>query len=97
MEEHKISDAIHSHRRLRLWYRGGFRTVEPHAFGISDGSHPVLRAYQVSGYSRSREQGWKLFRMDEVHALTVLDEAFENPRAGYMRNDPTMTKIYSEL
>jgi predicted DNA-binding transcriptional regulator YafY len=97
MEEHEICDAIHKRRRVRFWYRGGLRTVEPYAYGVSDGGHPILRAYQLSGYSPSRETGWKLFRVDEIEEFTVIDESFEAPRAGYMRTDPTMTKIYCEL
>ncbi|TWB47693.1 WYL domain-containing protein [Nitrospirillum viridazoti] len=97
MEDHTISDAIHKHRRLRFWYRGGVRTVEPYAFGVADGGHPVLRAYQVSGFSRSLEQGWKLFHLEEMRDTTVLEETFDHPRQGYMRNDPAMVKIYCEL
>jgi len=97
MEDHEICDAIHKHHCLRFWYRGGTRTVEPYAFGISDGGHPILRAYQLSGWSRSREHGWKLFRVDEIREFTVLEETFDDPQEGYMRNDPTMTKIYCEL
>lgn len=56
-----------------------------------------MRAYQVSGRSPSHEQGWKLFHVDEISDFAALQETFEAPRAGYMRNDPTMTKIYCEL
>lgn len=97
MEDREICDAIHRHRRVRFWYRGGLRTVEPYAYGVADGGHPILRAYQVSGYSRSREQGWKLFRVEEIEEFSILDESFAAPHEGYMRNDPTMTKIYCEL
>lgn len=97
MEEHEICDAIHKRQRVRFQYRGGVRTVEPYAYGVGDGGHPLLRAYQVSGYSRSRERGWKLFHVEEISDFTVLEETFEAPREGYMRNDPTMTKIYCEL
>jgi hypothetical protein len=97
MEEHEICGAIHKRRRVRFWYRGGVRTIEPYAFGVSGGGHPVLRGYQVSGYSQSMERGWKLFRVDEVKEFTTLDETFREPHEGYMRNDPLMTKIYCEL
>ena len=97
MEDFEICDAIHKRRRVSLWYRGGVRTVEPYAFGADDGGHPILRAYQVSGYSQSRAAGWKLFRVDEIREFTVLAETFERPHDGYMRNDPTMIKIYCEL
>jgi len=35
--------------------------------------------------------------VDEIREFTALEEIFEGPRDGYMRNDPTMTKIYCEL
>ncbi len=97
MEEHEICDAIHKRRRVRFWYRGGIRIVQPYAYGVAAGGHPILRAYQVSGYSRSGEHGWKLFRVDEIKEFTTLDETFEGLQEGYMRNDPTMMKIYCEL
>lgn len=97
MQEHEIYDAIHGRHRVRFWYRGGVRTVEPYAYGISEGGHPILRAYQISGYSATREQGWKLFHVEEIREFTMLDETFESPKEGYLRNDPTMTKIYCEL
>jgi len=97
MEEHEICDAIYHRCQARFWYRGGIRIVEPHAYGVDASGHPILRAYQISGYSRSRSEGWKLFRVDEVREFEALSETFRGPRDGYMRNDPTMTKIYCEL
>ena len=97
MEEHKICDAIHKRQRVSFWCRGGIRTVEPYAYGVDAGGHPILRAYQISGHSRSRERGWKLFRIDEVKEFATLYETFESPQEGYLRNDPAMTKIYCEL
>ena len=97
MEEHEICNAICKHQRVRFWYRGGIRTVEPYAYGVADGGHPVLRGYQVSGYSWSREQGWKLFRVEEMAEFTPLEERYERPKEGYMRSDPTMVKIYCEI
>lgn len=97
MEDREICDAIHRHQRLRIWYRGGWRIVEPYAFGVADGGSPILRAYQISGHSLSREVGWKLFKVEEIEEFSVESETFEAPRAGYMRNDPSMTTIYCEL
>jgi predicted DNA-binding transcriptional regulator YafY len=95
-----ISDiciAIHKRQRLQFWYNSGVRVVEPYAYGVGDGGRELLRAYQVSGFSHSREEGWKLFHVDEMHEIEILEEGFEEPRLGYMRNDPTMTKVFCEL
>jgi len=97
MEEHEIYTAIHKRRRVRFWYRGGVRVVEPYAYGVADSGRPILRGYQVSGYSHAHAQGWKLFRVEEIREFALLDETFAEPHDGYMRNDPTMTKIYCEL
>ena len=97
MHDYEICEAIHHRRRVRFWYRGGIRTVEPHAYGVDAGGHPILRAYQTSGYSRSSPEGWKLFRVDELKEFASLRDTFSGPRDGYMRNDPTMPKIYCEL
>lgn len=92
----EICAAIRNHRRLRFRYDGGTRVVEPYAYGASE-THELLRAYQVSGFSRSRESGWKLFRVEEMTDLAVLDEAFGEPRQGYMRNDPCLEVTYAEI
>jgi hypothetical protein len=91
-----ICDAIHKRRRLRLSYGGGERVVEPYVYGASE-THSLLRAYQVSGFSPSRASGWKLFRVEEVTDVTMLDETFKEPRPGYMRNDPCFDVVYCEI
>ena len=92
-----ICAAIHKRRLVRFSYDPGIRTVEPYAYGIGDGGRELLRGFQIAGGTRSREYAWKLFRVDEIRDLVVLDDTFEGPRDGYMRNDPSMTKIYCEL
>lgn len=91
-----ICRAIHHRQRLRFYYDGGTRVVEPYAYGACE-THELLRAYQLSGFSRSRERGWKLFRVEEISDIELLDERFEEPQAGYMRNDPCLEVVYCEL
>lgn len=93
----EICAAIHGHRLLGFTYRAMARTVQPYAYGVDAGGHPVLRAYQVAGESHTGVPAWKLFRVEEVTDLRTLDETFAEPREGYMRNDPAMTKVYCEL
>jgi predicted DNA-binding transcriptional regulator YafY len=91
-----IAKAIHERRRLRFFYDGGARVVEPYVYGACE-THELLRAYQVSGYSRSRASGWKLFRVEEIVDIALLDERFEEPHTDYMRNDPCMEVVYAEV
>ena len=39
----------------------------------------------------------ELFHVEKMSNIAALEESFENPRLGYMRNDPSMTMIYCEL
>jgi hypothetical protein len=91
-----ICDAIHKRRQMRIAYGGGERVIEPYAYGASE-THELLRAYQVSGFSLSRERGWKLFHVEDITEMTVLEEPIGEPRQGYMRNDPCMEVIYCEI
>jgi predicted DNA-binding transcriptional regulator YafY len=92
-----ICTAIHKRRLLQFRYEPGDRIVEPYAYGVGDGGRQLLRGYQLAGRSHSREEGWKLFRVEEMQDIVMLEDTFDAPRLGYMRNDPSMTKIYAEL
>lgn len=93
-----ICVAINDQRLLRFYYDPGWRTVEPHAHGMSTAGNEVLRAYQTGGASASGEPvNWKLFRVDRISNLELLEETFSEPRPGYKRGDPQMTQIYCEL
>jgi hypothetical protein len=91
-----ICTAIREHRRLRFDYGGGSRLVDPYVYGACE-THQLLRGYQVDGFSPSRARGWKLFRVEEIENLVVLDEQFSEVHIGYMRNDPSMEVVYSEI
>ena len=93
--------AINDRRLVRLWYNGGFRTLEPHAYGQGTKGHDLIRAYQTEGHSESGEhEGWKLLiasGTDGLSQLTMLDEPFEGPRPEYRQNDKAMVVIYIQL
>jgi hypothetical protein len=94
-----ICDAVHEHRLLRLNYHWGYRIVEPHAYGLNDNGHELLRVFQVSGASESgAHHGWKLLRVDEIHQLEILEEKFAGSRPDYRRSDKAMDqRIYCQL
>ena len=93
----EICTAIHKRRLLKFSYGSGTRVVEPYAYGVGDGGYELLRAYQVARDDDPRVIGWKLFHVAEIDDIAVLQDSYEAPRLGYMRNDPTMTKIYCEI
>lgn len=90
--------AIENRRLLQFTYDGFTRLVEPHTFGVDGKGHYAIRAYQVSGGSKSGEYvGWKLFHVAEICSGTVLDEQFSGPRSGYKRGDKGFSRIFAEL
>lgn len=97
--DHRIVSAIENRQLIGLDYEPGERIIEPHAYGLSRDMNELLRAYQVSGASASGEhEHWKLFRVDRIRSLTVLDEQFPSSRPGYRSGDSAMRGgIFVEL
>ena len=93
-----VCQAIRERRIVRFYYDGGTRDVEPHSHGFSKEGNELLSGYQVRGFSRSGQHfGWKMFTLDEVRALTVKDEAFVGPRAGYNPNDVKISAVHCHV
>ena len=94
----KIITAIENMNLLEFNYKGHIRIVEPHAYGITVKSNEVLRAYQTDGTSDSGDvPDWRLFSVNKIESLKVLDETFTKPRYGYKMGDSAMDKIYCEI
>lgn len=92
-----IIDAIHKRHLLSLWWQGGLRTVQPHAYGINTRGNEMLRCWQVSGYSRSNKvPGWKPILVGGVHSITLLDDNFEQ-HAEYKKNDRHLITIFAQV
>ena len=91
--------AFSNQRQVAFDYDGKLRIVEPHALGTStkDGEF-LLRAYQIAGESRSGEaEGWRLFRLEKITNIRVLDTASQAPRPGYVEGDRQMAETLVEL
>ncbi len=94
----RIKTAIQNKQLLSFSYDGFSRTVEPHTYGLDKKGHPALRAYQIRGGSESGEYiGWKIFHVNEIRSLSLLQENFAHSRSGYKRNDPFFNSIYAQL
>src|SRR6478609_8576300 len=81
-------------KRLQISYDGFIRVVEVHACGFTKDGNAIMRVWQGRGGSVHNEPvGWKLLRLDEAIAFSILDEAAEVPRPGYKRGDRAMARI----
>jgi predicted DNA-binding transcriptional regulator YafY len=89
-----ICEAIKERRLLQLTYEQKIRLVEPHAYGIDDEDHELLRAWQISPLP----DDWRTFRLDKATGIAITPTRFSQPRPGYKRNDTAMKKrIYCQL
>lgn len=94
----EICSAIEKRNVLQFIYDGYTRVIEPHAYGVNDAGHELLRAYQTSGGSESGNQiGWKMFRVDQMHSVHESGARFSGPRPKYRKNDSDMSRIYCQL
>lgn len=94
----KIIDAINNRNLLAFMYNGHYRIAEPHTFGVSGKGNNSLSAYQVHGSSdKGIVPDWKLFTIEKISGLEILEEVFSGTRPGYRRRDSRMVRIYAEL
>jgi hypothetical protein len=92
-----ICDAIAHRWVLQFHYGGGLRVVEPYRHGYSTAGKEVLRGYQVSGYSQSRNpQGWRLFDVGKIGQLQAAPETFAATRPGYNAKDSAMRFVHCQ-
>ena len=93
-----IAAAIRRRRLLSFSYGGHRRVVEPHIIGTDGKGHMALSAYQVRGGSESGTGvGWKLFHVDELHRVMLLQETFAGPRPDYNRGDKVFASVRAQL
>jgi hypothetical protein len=90
--------AINEKRLIRFVYRvGTHRIVEPHDYGIMKGVETLL-GYQLSGESQSgAARGWKLFEVDNIRHLTVMERGFAGSRADKRQQHHTWEALFARV
>ena len=74
-----LRTAIEEKRLVRLVYKGRLRIVEPHDYGIYNGSVKLL-SYQVGGASSGRLPNWRWMETDSISDIELLDRTFPGGR-----------------
>jgi len=96
--DNKFYNAVRNRNLLEFSYKGHHRVVEPHAYGMTPKGNEVLRGYQTSGTSESGVvPDWRLFSINKIENLTVLNTNFSQPRFGYKPGDSAMEEIFCEF
>lgn len=89
-----IISAISELRLLEFRYKGSSRIVEPHLFGLSTKGSKCLSAFQLTGGSGI---SFRQFHIDEMSAVTALDEKFEGPRPDFNPADRSFLSVIASL
>jgi hypothetical protein len=90
-----ICEAIGTRSLLQFLYHDRLRVVAPYCCGVSSRGADVLRAVQVRGESASGGLGFgKLWTVDEIVDLRMLDEKFRPDDPDYNPRDRAMTRVH---
>lgn len=71
--------AIEQKRLIQLRYKDRERIVEPHDYGIHNGSIKLF-AYQVGGSSSGKLPNWRWMEQDLISDIRLLDQTFPGGR-----------------
>lgn len=71
--------AIEQKRLVELIYFDKRRVVEPHDYGVHNGTVKLL-AYQVGGSSSGRLPNWRWMEVSSISSLRLLDRTFAGGR-----------------
>ncbi|MCU1337440.1 MAG: hypothetical protein JWO19_3021 [Bryobacterales bacterium] len=74
-----LQTAIENRRLIRLRYRNRERIVEPHDYGIQNGSAKLL-AYQIAGSSSGPLPNWRWMDVNLISDVQLLDRTFQGGR-----------------
>jgi hypothetical protein len=75
-----LRTAIEQKRLIRVSYRDKPRIVEPHDYGVYNGSVKLL-SYQVGGSSSGRLPNWRWIEVDSIADIHLLDSTFPGGRS----------------
>jgi len=79
-----IRMAIQHRRLIRVLYHNKERIVEPHDYGIMNGT-AMLLAYQIAGSSSRPLPNWILMKVDDIDGIDPRPETFSRRAAHALR------------
>ena len=94
-----LMQAIQRHCAVMITYSNEVRTIEPHLLGRTTAGNLAIRAWQLGGGSVSQKglPGWRMFRLDRMTHVEVLDISTKAPREAYNPNDFGMQEILARV
>lgn len=91
-----IKQAIRDKKLIQFWYHNNQRIAEPHVLGITTQDKLTVLTMQVGGYSSSGGlPDWRMFHVDEISSLQVLNQTFQVSRTWYNPRESDFKIIYA--
>lgn len=97
--QHEIVKAIRNRKVIKIYYRGGHRVVEPFLIGYHKTTGKLLlRGFFLDGVSSSGEYNtWKLYDVESIDDLEILDDGIVPTREYYNPQDKDMGEIIESV
>jgi hypothetical protein len=93
-----IFEALDSQQLLVFYYDGSDRVVAPFVLGVSSEGNPLVRCYQLEGFSRSgKGEGWRVFQVVKIENLANHQEYFDPDEYDFDRDYPWIYKVIASL
>jgi predicted DNA-binding transcriptional regulator YafY len=89
--DNQLRLAITNKHLVKLSYAGSVRVVEPHDYGVQKGNVRLL-AYQLE-----TKPGWRLFDVEKIAELAVLETTFKGSRGASHQNHHTWDIVYARV
>lgn len=81
-----------------FYYDGSDRIVAPFVVGVSKEGNPLLRGYQLEGFSRSgKGAGWRVFQIRKMERLDNQQEFFNAEDFDFDEYYPWIYKVFKML
>ena len=102
VSNNEINNAINNHKYVVVNYEGtdgthnGIRMIQPVAFGCTSAGHPVIRAFERFGDTKTSVPKWKYLRVDRISSWKETDKTFDEPAELFNPDgDKTMSIVYN--
>lgn len=88
-----LRTAILKKRLVKLTYQGKPRIIEPHDYGMHNGTVKLL-SYQLAGASRGPLPNWRWMEVDGISEIGLLDRTFRGGRPNSAGKHHTWDELY---
>lgn len=91
----EIVEAIINMKKIKFYYDGKKRIVDPHMIGKNKKNNIILSGFQTGGETSS-ELGWKTYSCEKIEDIEILKEKFEIA-TGYNPDGKNMIEIIKRI